>query len=91
MRTTLTLDPDLAHQIQERVAKSRKSFKSVVNELLKKGLATDAQLGAPQAFVQSTLKLGWNDALDPIGFNRLADALALEADLEVLRRDATNR
>jgi hypothetical protein len=84
MRSTLTLEPDVAHQVQELVAASRKPYKMVVNELLRRGLASKPNLRQP--FVQPTLELGWNDTLDPAGFNRLTDALAVEADAAVLER-----
>jgi formate dehydrogenase maturation protein FdhE len=84
MRSTLTLEPDVAHQVQELVAATRKPYKTVVNELLRQGLAHKPSQRQP--FVQTTLELGWNDTLDPTGFNRLADALAVEADDMVLKR-----
>jgi len=39
MRTTLTLDPDVAHQIGRRVAEGNATQKQVVNEALRRGLA----------------------------------------------------
>jgi len=85
MRSTLTLESDVAHQIEELVATSRKPFKTVVNDLLRQGLAAKS-FKSRERFVQPTFALGWNDTLDPTGFNRLADQLALEADIEVLTR-----
>jgi hypothetical protein len=38
MRTTLTLDPDVARMLEEEVHRARKPFKQVVNELLRRGL-----------------------------------------------------
>jgi len=38
MRTTLTLDPDVARMIEEEVHRARKPFKQVVNDLLRRGL-----------------------------------------------------
>jgi len=42
MRTTLTLDDDVAKALQETARNSGRSFKEVVNETLRHGLATDA-------------------------------------------------
>jgi hypothetical protein len=39
MRTTLTLDPDVAAQIKALVRTRRRPFRSVVNEALRAGLA----------------------------------------------------
>lgn len=40
MRTTLTLDEDVAARLKCETRKSGKSFKQVVNEMLREGLAT---------------------------------------------------
>jgi hypothetical protein len=39
MRTTLTLDPDVAAQIKAMVRTRRRPFRSVVNDALRAGLA----------------------------------------------------
>ena len=38
MRTTLTLDEDVAHKVKAEVRRSGRSFKQVVNELLRREL-----------------------------------------------------
>ncbi len=40
MRTTLTLDPDVAAKLKTQVRKTGKPFKAVVNEALRLGLVT---------------------------------------------------
>ncbi len=40
MRTTLTIDDDLAVEIKRRVRRSGAPFRDVVNELLRSGLAS---------------------------------------------------
>jgi len=47
MRTTLTLDPDIAAKARRGAAKLRKPFKAVINEALRIGL--DAVLAPPAA------------------------------------------
>lgn len=42
MRTTLTLDDDLAMALHERVRLTGRSFKDVVNEVVRQGLAPAA-------------------------------------------------
>ena len=39
MRTTLTLDPDVARMLSEEAHRLRKPFKHVVNEALRRGLS----------------------------------------------------
>jgi hypothetical protein len=41
MRTTLTLDPDVAAQLERRRREDRRSFKEEVNRLLRLGLQYD--------------------------------------------------
>lgn len=38
MRTTLTLDPDVARMLQDEAHRLRKPFKQVVNDALRRGL-----------------------------------------------------
>jgi hypothetical protein len=74
MRTTLTLEPDVARLIDEEVHRSRKSFKAVVNDGLRRGLAGVSRSSSHEFRVEphhATLQPG----LDPAGFNRLADEL----------------
>ena len=44
MRTTLTLDEDVAARLRERARQTGKSFKAVVNETLRQGLSTKRAL-----------------------------------------------
>lgn len=41
MRTTLTLDPEVAQRLQEELATGNKSFKVLVNEALRRGLGIE--------------------------------------------------
>jgi len=43
MRTTVTLDADVAAQIEAERRRSRRSFKDVVNDALRRGLAQPTQ------------------------------------------------
>ena len=43
MRTTLTLEPDLAHALRQRAHDNSRSFKDVVNEAIRAGLAHGRQ------------------------------------------------
>ncbi len=43
MRTTITLDADVMAKLRSKVRKSGRSFKDVVNEALRTGLAADAK------------------------------------------------
>jgi len=44
MRTTLSLDEDIAHELKQRVRRSGRSFEEVVNELLRLALNTSTTI-----------------------------------------------
>lgn len=48
MRTTLTLDPDLAAALQERARRTGATWKDVVNEAIRAGLAGTAPVEHPR-------------------------------------------
>lgn len=56
MRTTLTLDPDVAEQLKKAVAKGDQTFKDVVNAALRRGLKASDTSAPKKRFVQRT----WN-------------------------------
>jgi len=85
MRTTLTIDDDVARLIDDAVHRERLPMKQIVNDALRRGLrATDRDADEPYDYEphSSTLRAG----LDPTGFNRLADELDDEAVLDKIRR-----
>ncbi len=49
MRTTLTLDEDIAAKLKARARRSGESFRNVVNDILRRGLSstTGTQQGKP--------------------------------------------
>jgi hypothetical protein len=80
MRTTVTLEPDVAASLKEFAHRSRTTFKAALNTVLRRGLAAqvpDAKRG--RRFVvephEGTFKLG----LDLGRLNQLTDQLETEA------------
>jgi hypothetical protein len=57
VRTTLSLDDDVARLLQQEARRSGASFKSVVNQVLRLGLAA-AKRPAHKPFVVTPRKLG---------------------------------
>lgn len=78
MRTTLTIDDDLAGILQRRSRELGKSFKELVNNALRKGLADDIQPGATRAVVVRPHDFGPAPALDMDRLNQLVDELETE-------------
>ncbi len=77
MRTTLTLEDDLAAHVRKMVQESGKSFKTVINEPLRKGIAGERAKSAGQPYKLNPIDLG-----EVIGPENLDKALQLAADLE---------
>ena len=84
MRTTLTLDDDVARLIDDAVHRERRPIKQVINDALRRGLAVPAPRRKPYRLMahESELRRG----LDLTGFNRLADELEDEAITGLARR-----
>jgi hypothetical protein len=84
MRTTLTLDPDVARLLDDAVHRERRPIKQVVNDALRRGLTTPGPRRQPyRVKVHHSLV---RPGLDLTGFNKLADELEDEAILERARR-----
>lgn len=64
MRTTLTLDDDVAAQLEREMRASGKSFKRTVNDALREGLARRRESGAVAPFVVRARELGLVPGLD---------------------------
>lgn len=75
MRTTLTLDDDVAAKLREQVRKSGKSFKDVVNEGLRIGLNTTGPPRARKPFVVRPRPLGLPPGLSYDNIGDLLDQL----------------
>lgn len=82
MRTTVTIEPDLAESLRRRARQNDTSFKSVLNDALRRGLEEDgSSSGAP--FVQRSSEMGLRAGIDLTKANRLADELE---DAELVRK-----
>ena len=78
MRTTLTLDDDLAAALKDRARQTDRPFKQVVNDALRRGLSP----GVPETRSPYRVKphrSGFQPGVDPLRLNQLNDALEAEA------------
>lgn len=79
MRTTLTLDDDVAQELRRRARTGRGGFKGVVNETLRRGLSAGAKPAAgPPRFVVKARACGFLPGIDPLKLNQLVDALEVD-------------
>lgn len=58
MRTTLTLDEDVAAKLKSLARRSGRPFRDVVNDTIRRGLAQPAPTAAPAPFVVEARDLG---------------------------------
>lgn len=85
MRTTLTLDADVARLLKEEAHRQRKPFKQIVNEAIRKGLAFKPSSRPAERYRVRPHKTGLQPGIDAGSFNRLADELEDEATVGRMR------
>jgi hypothetical protein len=74
VRTTITLDEDIAAKLQAEVRRSGRSFKDVVNEAIRAGLLKRAPAKAAPRFVVRSKPLGLRPGLSYDNVEELLDA-----------------
>jgi hypothetical protein len=86
MRTTLTLDDDLAHSLREQARHTGESFKQVVNETLRQGLRSGEKPPPrlPRFKVKAKAR-GFRAGVDILRLNQLNEELQIE---EFLAKEA---
>jgi hypothetical protein len=88
MRTTLTLDPDVAKLLEEEAHKRRLPWKQVVNDAIRRGFAVGAHPRKGKRYRVTAHKTVLRAGIDPTSFNKLADELEDEATLKKVGRTA---
>lgn len=79
MRTTLTIEDDLARTLKERARLLDMPFKQVVNDALRRGLSpSDSHEPLPR-FKVKPIHSGFLPGVDPLKLNQLSEQLATEA------------
>lgn len=78
MRTTLTIDDDLADSLKEQARLRDVPFKYVVNETLRRGLAP-SQTTPRRPFKVRPIGGAFRPGIDPTRLNQLYDQLEIEA------------
>ena len=82
MRTTLTLEPDVARQLRKKMTEKKLTLKQAVNEALRAGLKTTAT-EKRHKFVVEPHSCGFRAGIDLDKLNQLVDELEAE---EVARK-----
>jgi hypothetical protein len=86
MRTTLTLEPDVAARLKSEVRRTGRSFKAVVNEALKRGLGLVGKPVQPRHFEVRPHAFGFRPGIDLDRLNQLTDELEAEQATRNLRQ-----
>ena len=85
MRTTLTLDPEVATRLNAEAARSDRAFKAVVNDALRRGLHMPSKSPRRAAYAVKPLRLAFRPGVDTDRLNELADELETEVLVKKLR------
>jgi hypothetical protein len=78
MRTTLTLDSDIAERLRQEAALGKQSFKEIVNAALRRGLSSDLPPKREPYTVQPHSS-AFRPGIDSGKLNQLVDELEAEA------------
>jgi len=86
MRTTLTLEPDVAERIRQEIRRSGKGMKAVINDLLRLGLGRTGKAREPARFEVEPHPFRFKPGLDLDRMNQLVDELEAEEVAQRLYR-----
>ena len=87
MRTTVTLDPDVAEQLKALARRRNLSFKAALNSAVRAGLAVERG-GGRRPYQAPARPMGLRPGIDLTHALRLADALE---DEEIVRKLALRK
>jgi hypothetical protein len=80
MRTTLTIEPDVAQQIRRRMAQTGHPLRRVINDALRIGLSSDKKTEV--RFKVEPHSFGFKPGIDSDKLNQLVDDLETEEFLK---------
>ena len=90
MRTTVSLDRDIEQILRETALRTHRSFKRVLNETLRNGIAAstpaEKQEAKPKRFVVKAHSMHLRPGIDLRKVNELIGDLEVEAYLETTRK-----
>ncbi len=86
MRTTLTLDPDVARLVEKEVHRARKPMKQIVNDALRRGLSGGARAAKRKPYRVQPHVASLLPGIDRTRLNALADDLEDAERIGSLRR-----
>ncbi len=85
MRTTVTLDPDVAELLRETAHRTRHSFKEELNSAVRRGLGT-VSTARRAAFKIHPVAMGVRAGIDPARLADAGDDAEVDAFLDLTRQ-----
>ena len=86
MRTTLTLERDVAEGLRREMRRSGKGLKAVVNQALRIGLQLSGRRVRPPRFTLTPQAFGFKPGVDLDRLNQLVDELEVQDRTRTLAR-----
>jgi hypothetical protein len=78
MRTTVTLDPDTEELVRKQVRRQRGSFKKVLNDAIRMGLAPRMKQGKDSGLEVATFRSDYFPGIDRGRLQQLSDEMESE-------------
>jgi hypothetical protein len=78
MRTTLTLDSDVAQRLASETRRTGKSLKTLVNDAIRLGLGLTSRQPKASRFTVEPHAFGLRPGIDPDRLNQLIDELEVD-------------
>jgi hypothetical protein len=88
MRTTLTIDDDVAQLLQREMARKGLTFREIVNTSLRRGLSLEQAVPKVPAVKVRPHDFGLKPGIDRDKLNQLVDELEAEATVATYRRSS---
>jgi hypothetical protein len=85
MRTTLTLDPDVAAALEAEARRRHEPWKKVVNDAIRRGLIPSTRGREGRPYRLPVFKARLLPGHDPGALNRLADDIEIDGAAKKLR------
>lgn len=84
MRTTLTIDDDIADKLKRQAERRGVSFKEIVNAALRSGLVARDAGPSKRAYQVQVFSSPFRRGIDPMKLNQLSDELEVEHEMKRL-------
>lgn len=86
MRTTVTIDNDVEQLLRQAMQQTGQSFKTTLNQAIRRGLASVAPGETEPPFVVKPQSMGLRAGIDPTQLQHLSDEVEVDAFLGLTRR-----